>query len=275
MDGDGTIGCGAGMPEGVLTSAMAGPACSTGTASSAMDGDVSSAGASAAGTVGSTVACSVEASSTRGGVICSPISIDGFEVYSGAGSASAAGVCSGSAARDGCSAATGVAGVGGISLTASGSIVDSGDAVTTPPPANGEGAMGSAASAAASLAGLSAIGLGVVPSPFPEGGDSKAVATCLNDGGLEEPLMEAVSESRSRSEGLGDPERIPGMLNAVEERFTAVPTLPQRDFLEGGDAEIEPVDVVDIVEIDDSPGSQISGTESRAEMMIIVLWLSE
>ena len=144
-----------------------------------------------------------------------------------------------------------------------GSSVDSGDAVT-PPSAKGEGPTGSAASAAASLAGLSAIGLGAIPET--SGDDRVAVSSCLTDPGLDEPLIEVESESRSRSEGLGEPERIPGMLN-VEERRITVPTLPHRDFLEGGEAEIEPGGVVDMVEID-SKGCQISGRRMKSELSV-------
>jgi hypothetical protein len=139
-----------------------------------------------------------------------------------------------------------------------GSSVDSGDAVTSPP-AKGEVPAGSEASAAASLAGLSAIGLGVIPLPLP----AADISNCLIDPGLDEPLIEAESESRSRSEGLGEAARIPGMLNAVEERRMTVPTLFHRDFLEG-DTEIEPGGVVDMVEID-SKGCQISGKNIKSD----------
>lgn len=67
-------------------------------------------------------------------------------------------------------------------------------------------------------------------SPFADG-DISAAATCLSDDGLEVPLIEAESESRSRSEGLGEVERMIGTLNAVEERRTAAPTRPHRVFL--------------------------------------------
>jgi len=110
----------------------------------------------------------------------------------------------------------------------------SGDEVITSVPAKGEGPTGSGASAAASLAGLSAIGLGVVPL-FPKGGANVEV---LSDDGLDVPLMEVESESRSGSDGLGELARMPGMLNAVEERRITVPTRPHRFFLEGGDEEI-------------------------------------
>src|ERR1700736_7028162 len=134
----------------------------------------------------------------EGVVSCSSTSVGGFEAYSGTGSSLGAGSTSGSAMRTDCSAAAGVAGVGGISLTTRCSIVlDSGDAVIASSPIKGEGPTGSEASAAASLAGLSAIGLGVVLS-FPAGGSSVAA---LSDDGLDEPLMEVESESRSASEG--------------------------------------------------------------------------
>jgi hypothetical protein len=138
-----------------------------------------------------------------------------------------------------------------------GSSIDFGDAVTSPP-AKGEGPAGSEASAAASLAGLSAIGLGVIPLPLP----AADISNCLIDPGLDEPLIEAESESRSRSEGLGEAARIPGMENAVEERRMTVPTRFHRDFLEG-DAEVGS-GVVDMVEID-SKGCQISGKKIKSD----------
>ena len=244
-----------------------------------------SAGTCAAGTCSTETSCSC----IEGGVVCPPVSVGGFEVYLGAGSSSGTGatsgsttgagsgagagsteeggissVAGGSTARAGCGAGVGVAGVGGISLIVGGSSVGSGDAVTASPLAKGEGPTGSEASAAASLAGLSAIGLGV-PLPFPEGGDSAPVSNCLIDPGLEDPLMEAESESRSRSEGLGEAARTPGMLNAVEERRITVPTRLHRFFLDGGEAEIEPGGVVDIVEIDRS--KWISGKGDQEAIM--------
>lgn len=135
--------------------------------------------------------------------------------------------------------------------------MDFGDEVITSPPARGDGPTGSEASAAASLAGLSAIGLGLAPLPPPEKGDSIPVASCLIDGGLEELLIEAVSESRS--EGLGEPGRMPGILNALVDRRITPPTFPQRFFLEGGDAEVESVDIVEI----ESNGCEISGKENQ------------
>ena len=224
----------------------------------------------AAGSVG---ACSAGGSSTCiEGALCSPVSVGGSEdIAAGSsstagttfcsvgasevdittGSSSAAGSSSAvdavfeSAMIDVCSAATAVAGDGGTSLITGGSSVGSGDAEITSPPAKGEGPAGSAASAAASLAGLSAIGLAVTTPSFPTGGDSVAV---FSDDGLDVPLMEAESESRSRSEGLGEPERTIGKLNAVEERRTAVPTRLHRDFLEGGDEETGTDGVADMVD---------------------------
>lgn len=193
----------------------------------------------------------METTSVRieGGALCSLTSVDEFEMPTGAGSSSAAdttGATSGSFMRAGCSAVIGIAGKGGISLPMGGSTVDVGDAVITSPTAKGDGPEGSEASAAASLAGLSAMGLGVAALLFPIGGDSIAV---LSDDGLDVPLMEVESESRSGSEGLGELERVmPGILKAVEERRITVPTRPHLGFLEGGDEEMDPGGVVDMVD---------------------------
>lgn len=139
-----------------------------------------------------------------------------------------------------CSAGAGVAGAGvagaGVAGTVGmsvGAFVSTGDELSTSP-ANGDGPIGSEASSAASLAGLSAIGLGAIWPTFPEEGTS--VSTCLSDVGFDEPLMEVESESRSRSEGVGDEGRN-GRLNAVDERRTTCPTRPHRDFFAGDDEE--------------------------------------
>lgn len=91
---------------------------------------------------------------------------------------------------------------------------------------------------AASLAGLSAMGLGIEGTPLPAGAgdDSAAVSTSLSDDGLEEPFREATSESRSRSEGLGDDVRVEDLLN---ERRTAPAIRRHLGFLLAGSGVVD------------------------------------
>lgn len=137
--------------------------------------------------------------------------------------------------------ASGAIGVTGavVSFVAEAPVDSCGDDDMTVPSAKGDGprcAEGSEASAAASLIGLSAIGLGAIWLPF-AGGDNPAVSSCLIDAEeellpprIEPALTETESESRSCSEGLGDDVRAtPGMLNAVEDRRTRVPTRFHRE----------------------------------------------